>query len=356
MSSWRERALTLALALTATAAALGLAEWILRVYEDRIASSSMIEPGLLKYHAVLGWSLAPYWQGEHHHHDFDVTYRINADGFRGEFPLFGAAKTRRRIAVLGDSFTFGIGVDDAETFVARLAGSGRDEHLNFAVPGYSTDQQLLQLPEQVLAFEPDAIWVVVYLGNDLIDNALAYPLQAELAKPYFELGEDGTLLLRGSPPPARIPAADLDRPTLEQIAFGDALTAPPSLRLVARFLPPPPLADAEAVLARNLAQQTTLFSALLDELVRKASPRPLMLVLLPGQSAVVAPDSPAAALQAYASDVAAGAAQRLGVATLDLTDTLRARCAAPSCFHQNEGHLNAIGHQVVADAIKALRN
>ena len=115
-SKQRDRVLALATIVFATAIALLAAEWILAWYDGRIAASSDIEPGLLRYHPKLGWTLTPYWRGRHHHHDFDVTYNINGEGFRGAFPLAAVPKSRERVAIVGDSFTFGLGVNDDETF------------------------------------------------------------------------------------------------------------------------------------------------------------------------------------------------------------------------------------------------
>ena len=75
----------------------------------------------------------------------------NADGFRGvrEFALKkDSAKTR--ILLLGDSFTFGEGVSDDETYaqVLQRALPGA-EVINAGVHGYAHDQMLTMLREQL---------------------------------------------------------------------------------------------------------------------------------------------------------------------------------------------------------------
>jgi lysophospholipase L1-like esterase len=72
-----------------------------------------------------------------------VTYRINAEGYRG--PEFSVAKPADayRIVILGDSFTFGEGTPDALIYPAllaealreRRAGGRRIEVVNLGVPG-----------------------------------------------------------------------------------------------------------------------------------------------------------------------------------------------------------------------------
>ena len=188
--------------LIGLALALIAAELILRYLQSHIQSSDRLDPGLMLHDRQLGWRMKPLWVGRHRHFDFDVGYTINQYGFRGDFPERKQGQDGRVYTFLGDSFTFGLGVDDRETFIHRLnARTGTDHsYLNFAVPGYSTDQELLLAKQRVFTFTPDVILLVVYLGNDLFDNELAFPLQANNAKPYFEL-EDDRLHLKNTPVP-----------------------------------------------------------------------------------------------------------------------------------------------------------
>jgi hypothetical protein len=79
-----------------------------------------------------------------------------------------------RILFLGDSVTFGLGVAEEDSYPrvieALLNGSRTDsrasvEVLNSAIPGYNTIQELAQLRELGLAFQPQL--VVGYLYNDI---------------------------------------------------------------------------------------------------------------------------------------------------------------------------------------------
>ena len=96
-------------------------------------------------------------------------------------------------------------------------------YLNFGVPGYSTDQEILLLDPQVFRESPDSVWLAFYLGNDILDNALDYPLQADQAKPMFELLNDGSLQLRNVPVPRDSKPAVARLRSIEEIVFGDAL-------------------------------------------------------------------------------------------------------------------------------------
>lgn len=99
-----------------------------------------------------------------------VLVETNALGFRErEYPL---ARTpgARRIAVLGDSFTFGVGVEFAETFSKRLEAQlnhalGPHEVINFGVSAYNTTLELATLREVAAKFRPDLV-IVGYVLND----------------------------------------------------------------------------------------------------------------------------------------------------------------------------------------------
>ncbi|HSP97147.1 MAG TPA: GDSL-type esterase/lipase family protein [Candidatus Dormibacteraeota bacterium] len=101
---------------------------------------------------------------------------IDEHGFRGTGlpPPDGAA---RRVAVLGDSCSFGWGIDTPETFVARLDARQRAggapvlELLNAAYPGQSAVVGEHMLREKVLPLHPD----VVVLGFGA-NNAFRFSL------------------------------------------------------------------------------------------------------------------------------------------------------------------------------------
>ena len=84
--------------------------------------------------------------------------RTNADGFRGG-PYPGGG-----IACLGDSTTFGWGVEEEQAWPAVLATLTGEPVLNAGVPGYSTFQGEALLP-RVLALRPQRV-ILAYLVRD----------------------------------------------------------------------------------------------------------------------------------------------------------------------------------------------
>ena len=110
--------------------------------------------------------------------------RINRAGFRGSNALEARAPGVLRVAVLGDSFTEALQVDEQDTFVQRLQTSlsadrscalrrnfpGGVEVLNFGVGAYGTGQQLLTWRHLARRYRPDLVLLAVYPGNDFMDN------------------------------------------------------------------------------------------------------------------------------------------------------------------------------------------
>jgi len=104
------------------------------------------------------------------------TIALNSHGYRtGEY---GAEKTPGtiRIACLGDSWTFGMNVDQDKTYPSRLVASlhetrpgSRVEVLNFGVLGYSSFQGLQLLKARVLDLKPD----ILAIGFGMNDSEVA---------------------------------------------------------------------------------------------------------------------------------------------------------------------------------------
>lgn len=98
------------------------------------------------------------------------TYRINRQGFRGDD--FRPAKTGLRVAVLGNSCSFGWGVATERTFafllqekLRQLPGLQTAEVYNFSVPGYTSFQGERNYRLAVRPYRPD-ILLVTFGWND----------------------------------------------------------------------------------------------------------------------------------------------------------------------------------------------
>jgi len=121
--------------------------------------------------APAGLLFEPYSSAHYDTIEFDCTPRINNLGFRGEDTTL--PKTRKiRVVALGDSYTFGWGVDLEDTWVKRvetaLRAEGRDiEILNLGVPGHGPGEYANTAERVISILKPDLVLVGLLQGNDL---------------------------------------------------------------------------------------------------------------------------------------------------------------------------------------------
>ena len=102
-----------------------------------------------------------------------VAYNINSLGLRGEEVSLEKPAGTQRILVLGDSYTFGVFVEDQETYSAILQQFYQEEGREIEVlnagyaSGWEPDEQYAWLVNRGLQFEPDLIIYGFYIGNDI---------------------------------------------------------------------------------------------------------------------------------------------------------------------------------------------
>lgn len=100
-----------------------------------------------------------------------VRVRINSRGYRGrEYPWDAPAGFR--ILGLGDSFAFGFGVEEDDTYLARLEralSARRAEVINAGLAGMGPDNEARLLAADGPGLRPALVLVAFYVGNDLMD-------------------------------------------------------------------------------------------------------------------------------------------------------------------------------------------
>lgn len=162
--------------------------------------------GLLQYHPLRGWALKPNLSIPRAVRQYAVT--TNGAGLRGARDYVpGPLERGVRIAVMGDSFTFGEGVDDNETYSFLLEQSlPQVEVLNCGVPGYGHDQMLLYLQEILEQYRPHIV-LIGFVSCDIGRNLLSF---RDYAKPRFLL-RNATLQLGEAlvPSPEQLRRAEL---------------------------------------------------------------------------------------------------------------------------------------------------
>lgn len=167
-----------ALLLFGTLVGLALAEGLARVVESPlrtdlersryVASRPLMQLEFCESDPdpLLGWRNAPGRSGTFRSAEFSVGVRFNRFGLRGPEVAEKPTPGRPRALFLGDSHTVGWGVEESETFVARI---GRErpgwETLNAGAPGYGTRQEWLLLARLGPALEPATV-VLVFHPND----------------------------------------------------------------------------------------------------------------------------------------------------------------------------------------------
>lgn len=113
--------------------------------------------------------------------DNSVVCKINSLGMRGPEVQRQKPKGTFRVLGVGDSFTFGVGVRDEDTFLRRLESSlnaapgatRRYEVLNAGVEGYNTRDEVLYLERVWLKLNPDLVLLVFYLNDAYSEGAFA---------------------------------------------------------------------------------------------------------------------------------------------------------------------------------------
>jgi lysophospholipase L1-like esterase len=165
-----------------------------------------------EHDASLGWRGRPHAQGTFSGWEFTSTVQLNGAGFRDrEWPEQKAPGVFR-IVVMGDSITWGHGVNQAERYsdllLALLQRKGLPvEVLNLAVSGYGTDQAYLLFRSEEHRYCPDLVLFGFY-ENDLRENLSA--VQGPYPKPYFRVGAGDELVLENVPVP-RVSGRGQDR-------------------------------------------------------------------------------------------------------------------------------------------------
>ena len=104
-----------------------------------------------------------------------IVFRTNSQGRPGPEVDMAPTPGKKRIAFMGDSFTFGTFADNYKQTVVGVFADGIGpsfEALNFGVPGYALDDIKLYLQEEVVHYQPDYLFLLFYNGNDFADTFL----------------------------------------------------------------------------------------------------------------------------------------------------------------------------------------
>lgn len=176
MVTRRTRLAQLALPLFALAAALGVAELVLRGLRPR-AVGVALQPCLYEPDPELGFRYRPGARGRLlRHFEIDREVRIDSQGHH-DVERDPAPRPGLRVAAVGDSFTAAltVGIGDAWTQrleeALRVSRDPRAEVWNLGLDGTGTDVHLSILEHEVPRLRPDLVLLAFY-ANDVEDVAL----------------------------------------------------------------------------------------------------------------------------------------------------------------------------------------
>ncbi len=190
MGSSRARRYLLRFALAAAALLVALVAAEL-CYRALFAADNgpTTNPQYVDHDDLRGWRYRPNVVTRHRTDEFDVAIRIDAGGWRTG--RAAPPRTGPRVVCLGDSFTFGWGVEEERSFPALLRELLAADVANLGVSGYGPGQQLITLRQAGLE-PPPALAIVTYCGNDLFE--VLHDRAHGKTKPRFVLDGDALRL------------------------------------------------------------------------------------------------------------------------------------------------------------------
>jgi hypothetical protein len=326
--------------------------------------------------------------------EFRYTASINSQGFRGR-ELGARTSGRLRVVAIGDSFTFGWGVADEQTWVRvlerGLQGTGRDvEIANLGKPGSGPAEYALVAKTAIPLLKPDVVLIALQETDDL-QQALPDAVYAGMLKGLARTDLPGriedrirrtfpnfllVLSPRQAPPPEwgvtvrRIQALDDpgDRQRFDRLApdvrrrYLDG-ELNPGLLVIALKEPGYYAELADGLTPRLEARAR----ALVDELgsIRAAAAQQnatVIVVSVPNRAYVSAPDVANVARLGFETragmwdwdrpdDVTRNAAKAAGIDAVVVTAAFRQQCRAAPCYFEFDDHLLANGHRALGELL-----
>ena len=161
----------------------------------RAVNPQPIKPMLFAFHPQLGFIHVPNQKGRRSYPGaFSYTYRNNSYGLRANREYTQEKTKDYRIIILGDSFIYGIGVDDDQTLPFQieigLSNLGHSvEVINAGSAGKGTDYALKFFQTLGYKLKPD-LTILCFTPNDFIENEFSV---------YYNFSQDGKLIVNSLP-------------------------------------------------------------------------------------------------------------------------------------------------------------
>ena len=291
--------------------------------------------------------------------EFNVSVEINRQGMRGPSVPYERDPGRPRALMLGDSFTFGFGVEEHESYCGLIrAGIGRDwDVINSGVAGYGPHHELTFLLMEGYKYKPDAVFLFMNPG-DLTDSVL---LKDFAGAPLMDLLIARSAAVKSgydyanAQPKRRLKTSNfrLAYNYLKKKAFIIDIFAPFEGARLDVFLKTPPKET------KNLEKLNLEIIYNMKELCKMIG-ADFHIVMLPCWIQIHKEDWPKVmrAVQCQPADFDFDSPQRImrefaeenGCPLFDLLPVFQERSKNSRLFFYHDDHTNADGHRVVAEA------
>lgn len=342
--------------------AIGGAEIAFRIlHGDRYLNLDLnyFPPRSVIYDSELGWAYRPGYEARWKYFEYEFNVQINSLGLRGG--EIDPDSEGRRSLFVGDSFTFGVGVEEADTFVARtgnlLGGSDKLESINGGRIAAGPDTYLAYVHRYVDTIKPNLLIACLFPENDFDDTRAFH---AGGANAYKEVGGE---VYRGDQPLARERhhrAGLLFRSSafyrfLRLRFSGISINMgenPAAATWLDVYLKEPPewVGEAEArafesleAIAQICRERGIAFAVVLIPSDMNLDERLFRRIVRDAPSGAAAYDS------GRPFEVILDFARRSGIDALDLRDSM---AGDRGTFHfEHDRHFNARGHEAAAEAI-----
>lgn len=318
-----------------------------------VADTAAQQQALYQQDAELGQVLRPALDskvelsGDFSFHLRTSDLGLGGPGFRDEAvqpPVFAAA--------VGDSFTYGLGVEEQDSWVARLQDRLGKEVVNLGQPGFGPVQEARLVERYALPLQPELVLWMVF-PNDLEDALIFNGMGGVQARPSDVLGR----LLGGLRPFSRLALLlefSLGRGPLvwaegyerRQVGDRDFFFHP---TLLSRQIDlADPTIDSGWWITRNAIAEAAA------EI--KAAGGEMVLILAPPRERVYLQHLSADPIVPYNTDELFGRfralGDELGIRVLDLTPNFVAAAQDDQALYfQHDGHWNEAGNAIAAEAI-----
>ena len=345
---------SLALACAAVALAAVVAEVLVRMISPQAIG---LAPPMYVADNVLVHRLWPGYSGDLRSGEYHTQLIINDRGFRGAAWRTDAP---RRVLILGDSFTFGYGVEEHEAFpfILQEALGPLFAVFNAGVPGYGTLQERVLAERLLPEIKPQVVVLGFTVGSDVQDNL---EQRVRLSGGYEV--RDGFLVQKGTPSGTPLPfKAWLQQRSHLYVLLQRArvrasvrqVQGPPQQTPCAHFLAAEPcgdMAQAWELTLETIRDIGELCSRSGARFIVVAIPHPVQVDDRMWQEESARISGGANGLDRYAPQrKLADLCNAIGATFIDPVPTMRGRYESP-LYYRLDRHLTSLGHALIATTL-----